>query len=261
LRDISLEFLTRMMEARRSSALASRRRTGSSNTSSIDSISRTHVATIRLKGEIMPINAMTGAAAASRCTYTPFSQVQLLDLIGAAMSPIAADAGGSGICFGLAVAWLEQKIKGEQANFVAHTNAFQTSPIASRSHLFWRNQNDDMWKKLAGLSAAKDEEGSEKTRLFDMSEGAAEFTNWLAAARGTRYFMVGVPGHAMAAYGSRTGTVAFFDPNAGIVSSMSSSRLAACLSAYFAVEKIKNAYKRSPQNRVVLDAKKFKAVG
>jgi hypothetical protein len=207
----------------------------------------------------MPINAMTAAAAASGCTYTPFSQGRLLERIGDALAPIADDDGGNGICFGLAVAWLEQKIKGEQANFVAHTNAFQNSPIASRSHLFWRNQNDDMWKTLAGLSAAKDDEGSDKTRNFTMDEDAAAFTSWLAAARRTRYFMVGVPKHAMAAYGSKMGTVAFFDPNAGIVSSMSSSRLAACLSAYFAVDKIKNAYKRSPQNRVILDVKKFKA--
>lgn len=64
----------------------------------------------------MPINAMTAAAAANGCTYTPFSQVQLSDRIGDALAPIAALEGGEGICFGLAVTWLEQKMKGEQAN-------------------------------------------------------------------------------------------------------------------------------------------------
>ena len=65
----------------------------------------------------------------------------------------------------------------------------------------------------------------------------------------------------MAACGSRTGQLEFFDPNAGVVGSLSKQALVACLTSYFATPELKasDVYKDRTRGTVLLYAKKYKS--
>jgi hypothetical protein len=207
----------------------------------------------------MPRAAMSAAATANSCSYSSYSQVQeiaKMNNIQAGLIPAAA--GGGGICYGLAVAWLERKLKGGSDKFLSDARDWK-SDVFPRSHLFWANQQNDMWKTLTGLSAAQNENGGDKKKNFECPDETSDFVEWIGGSLKTRYFLVHTPGHCMAACGSKTGKLEFFDPNAGIVSSMIASRLVGCLNQYFGAAPMRTAYQTSPFNRVILKVEKFKA--
>lgn len=203
------------------------------------------------------IEIMKAAAQASGCDYSPYNQ----------MAPIAAGAlpandGGGGICFGLAVTWLEMKLKEaltdresrSRKEWVQRANSHQTSVFAE-SHLYWREQNGDLWKERTGLRPATKADGSGQV-TFDMADGGClPFCKHIGSTLKQGYYLVEIPGHAMAACGNKLGRVQFFDPNAGIVGTFFASKLEKCLSAYFADAFIKTNYKTSPQNHVILTVK------
>lgn len=170
---------------------------------------------------------------------------------------VGRDQGGGGICYGLAVTWLESKLKGTSSAFLHNANQVMSSPIFARSNLIWTNQNNKkMWQDLTGLRPAMDEDGTAKEKMFDIDE-MSQFTSWLSSSVSSRYFLVHVPGHTMGACGSKMGKVEFFDPNGGIASSMHASRLAACLTKYFKADEVKS-YKTPVRNRLILTVEKYK---
>ena len=200
---------------------------------------------------------MKAAADASGCSHQPYSQMVSLQGAG-----VGADmAGGRGICFGLAVTWLEAQMAGTGGDFANSAGDWQGSNVFARSHLMWTNQLSSMWTKLAGLKAATEKDGSSKFKFFDAGDESEikRLADWLGGASGSRYFMLSITHkHAMAACGSQTGKLKFFDPNSGTMSSRFASKLAKGMLAYFSDPTIKNAYKNNT-NRVVLDVDKFKA--
>jgi hypothetical protein len=197
---------------------------------------------------------LKAAATASGCGYERFSQRAVLNGAGV---PAGAE-GANGICFGLAVVWLESKLKRQQ-DVLLDAYFPRSSGVFSRAHLLWAGQDSAMWKSMTGLTEATQSDGSAKSKDFDC--GADElpaFCNWLASSRSERYFVVKTPTHAMAACGSRDGPLEFFEPNGGLVSSRTAGNLSACLASYFSDALIKDKYKQQPQNRVVLQVAKFK---
>ncbi|MEJ1407574.1 MAG: YopT-type cysteine protease domain-containing protein [Candidatus Sedimenticola sp. (ex Thyasira tokunagai)] len=190
----------------------------------------------------MPRQSMAAAAKSNGCSYSSFNQMQVIN-----EAPANIGQRGGGICYGLAVTWLESKLKGNSEGFLDNAKDIEGSSIFARSHLFWRNQDTAMWKQLTGLSYVEN-------KKFDETK---TFANWISGSFGMRYFLVHVRGHTMAACGSMFKGVEFFDPNAGIVSSRRSNNIAKCLSDYFATEKIKEAYEAHPQNRVILNVERF----
>ena len=208
------------------------------------------------------VELMTEAARASNCDHKAFSQ-----MLPVRASGLAADNGGGGICYGLSVVWLEEKFKkamtshnlGKKASapFLADA-ADHGSKVFARSHLFFTNQLSTDWHAQTGLTPAKDESGTPKSRSFGVPDELGKFADWLCAAAGERYFLVHVRGHTMAAVGSRVGRLQFFDPNGGIVSTRFKSRLVTCLTTYFANQKIKEAYREVGTNRLRLTVEKFR---
>ena len=200
---------------------------------------------------------MKAAAVASGCSHQPYSQMDSLQRAG-----VDADMqGGKGICFGLAVTWLESQMAGTGGDFARKAGDWQGSAVFARSHLMWINQNSEMWSKLAGLKAATDKDGDSKFAYFDAGDEAdmKKLADWIGNANGSRYFMLSITHkHAMAACGSRTGELKFFDPNSGTMSTRFAGKLAKGMLAYFSDPKIKNAYKNRT-NRVELDVTKYKA--
>ena len=200
---------------------------------------------------------MKAAADQAGCAHIAFDQMATLRSTGVG----ATDEGGKGICFGLSVTWLEAQKDGKAASFAANANNARGNNTFARSHLMWKNQMSDMWKSLAGLTPAKDSDGFEKRATFRSTDedDLKKFTAWLGKAMGKRYFMVGVPGHAMAAFGSSCGTLKFYDPNCGVMSSRSAATLAKGLNAFFSDDTIKRSYKSKFGNFVELQVDKLKA--
>lgn len=186
------------------------------------------------------VDIMRAYATANGCTAEAFSQVAVIGTT----TMKGNDWGINGICYGLAVAWLEAIKNGKEGGFLDDTRTWTTSNAFARSHLIWRNQRSTgTWQKLVGLTPAVDSDGAEKSKTFPLTDqGMLEFAHWLSGSGGTRYFLVHVAGHSMAAAGSALGKLKFFDPNGGVVSATWSSSMAAFLKAYFNNEKIYGAY-------------------
>ncbi len=178
-------------------------------------------------------------------SFIPFGQGSVIANTPTRITP---QGGGRGICFGLSVAWLEAHLKNTSVNFTADAQNYLGSNVFSRAHLFWENQNSPMWLRLTGLKFIDNEE-------FDDMQ---EFTDFVNGSLRTRYCLVKVRKHAMAACGSLLGGITFFDPNAGIVHTSTSRNMARCLSEYFSDLQIKTMYQRVPQNRVILNVDRFK---
>ena len=202
-------------------------------------------------------NCATGAG----CTFYKFSQVALIHDLDAG----ADDPGRDGICYGLAVTWLERHAKGKGDSFFNEVKAWQASSLLDRSRLIYANQkNHNIWQSMTGLQAATAKDGTTKKHEYVIGGGADESTalaNWFAAAMGTRYFLLHVKKHSMAAMGSKTGKLHFFDPNSGVATSSNSSQMAAFLLAYFTDEKVNGAYKGMSNlrpNAMLIEAEKFK---
>lgn len=208
------------------------------------------------------VQMMTEAAEQNNCSYKAFSQMVPVTAAG-----LAPDDGGGGICYGLAVVWLEEKLKANMksgtlgnktsATFLANANN-HGSQVFARSHLFFKNQLSGDWQEQTGLSPAKDEGGTAKRKVFNAAYDLGEFCDWLCAALGDRYFLIHVRGHTMAAVGSSLGRIQFFDPNGGIVSTRFKSRMVGCLTTYFANDRIKESYRTVGTNRLDLAVEKFR---
>ncbi|RNF29280.1 hypothetical protein NM04_18735 [Massilia aurea] len=223
------------------------------------------------------VRIMTPIARDARCDYQPFAQMALLDRVQAGRGALADGAGG--VCYGLAVAWLETMAKKDgdfldQVADLEHSSTFYRAYTAHRhQEVFGAISTSGKWfdgDPYAHDTAHRDQffgraaltQGylvdAGKSRSFGLSlAGMKAFCAWISAAFDKRFFMVSVPGHAMAAIGSRAGKNSFFDPNCGVVSSSSSSALAACLYDYFSNATIKTRYRGDAMDW--LTAEKYKA--
>jgi len=221
------------------------------------------------------VDRLTAAARANKCSYSRFRQIDYVD-------QLEGQPGAGGICYGLAVTWLETKMQIDSTD--SYTNYFNRPWVTDnqvenrngclifqRSLLFFGQQNAAaaQWQAQTGLMPALDGDGSHKQRTFQYPNQLSDFVTWLGKARGTRYFLAHMnpargPGHTMAAHGSKTGKMEFFDPNAGIVGTRLHSRLRGCLQDFLSAPQY-DIYKRRRQNAgdlapsyLFLDVEKFK---
>ncbi len=196
---------------------------------------------------------MQEAASANKCDCESFDQMKVITTT----TMGDQDAGSKGICYGLSVAWLEHRRDGKESkSFLDDAKNWAISSAFARSHLIWINQNNtDAWQKLTQFKPATDKEGDQKEETFHLGieNDMRKLAGWVAGALGTRYFLVQVPGHTMAACGAKTGVIEFFDPNGGVVGSKSSSSLGDCLFQYFMNQRVKETY------GVTLNVEKYKS--
>jgi len=234
------------------------------------------------------VRVMTPIAAELGCHYQPFAQMVLLGGVQAKVvwrdgkdAPVGQlQHGAGGICYGLAVAWLETAQR-KGGDFITQVADLESSPMFYRAYVAHRHQqtygristsgiwyddgahgNDwsaaDPFFGTAAMTQNSRLVDAGKERSFGLSQGGMEaFCAWLGASVNKRYFMLSIPGHAMAAIGSRSGRYSVFDPNCGIVSSLSPRTLATCLHRYFSHARIKPRYHGTSADW--LTAKKFKA--
>lgn len=204
----------------------------------------------------MPIPAMTAAAQANNCAYTVFSQSILVESVAQANGGYFD--GRAGVCFGLAITWLESRMRGEDdEDYVLNTFTFMESNHYARSHLMWKNQRSDMWEKLASLKPA----GGVKTFILSQeahTEEVGKLVRWIRNSSGERFFLLSTHNHALAAYKSPNGRLEFFDPNAGIVSSGDVDQLITCLDTYLDTQRIRESYGVVNVNRITFEVQKFK---
>jgi hypothetical protein len=202
------------------------------------------------------LDAMAAAAQSTGCTHVKFEQITLIESIAAYTDD--NDQGKHGICYGLSVCWLERMKERKDASFFTdlanldfNNKASPGVALLNRARQVYIMQKDVFkevavksqplkWQKLVGLEAAE-EDGESKTGYYYMDD-MEKLTTWFGKSMGTRYFMVHVPKHSMAASGSKLGAVEFFDPNAGVLQATRSSTLAKGLTAYFSTPAIKKAY-------------------
>ncbi len=189
---------------------------------------------------------MSRAARRNGCSFIPFDQGRLIDKAPAYIPP---PGGGDGICYGLAVAWLEASLKNTSFNFTANARNYMGSNVFARAHLFWCNQrNSQMWKDLTGLSYLDDKV------VYDMRA----LTRFVGGALRKRYCLIKLPGHSMAAWGSIPSGVTFFDSNSGIVYSANKESIAQCLHEYFYAPTLQTLYNQLPQDKVTFLIERFK---
>lgn len=187
-----------------------------------------------------PTEIMADIAAQNGCTSEPYSQIAVLKNV-----LIPGMKGGDGICHGLSVAWLEAIKNGRDGGFLHEASQnWSTGQAFARSYHIWNMQfQEEQWQKLVGLTPALDQDNLEKEKEFQIDQQSMLlFAHWLRAGIGTRYFLISVKGHAMAAAGSSTGKLKFFDPNAGVVTTKSASNLANFLSAFLNNELMRSHY-------------------
>lgn len=233
------------------------------------------------------VKIMTPIASEAGCHYQPFSQMVLLD--GVQKKEVQLDGkpervgplehGAGGLCYGLAVAWLETAQR-KGGDFIAQVADLKSSATFYRAYMAYRHQDlygristSGTWQdgavhrsdwsaadKFFGAAAMTQNSrlvDAGKARSFGLSRSDMEaLCVWLGASIDKRYFMLSVPRHAMAAIGSRSGRYSVFDPNCGIVSSLSPRTLAGCLHRYFSDTTIKTLYLGGDANW--LTATKFK---
>ncbi|WP_137937479.1 YopT-type cysteine protease domain-containing protein [Chitinivorax sp. B] len=203
-------------------------------------------------------NEMQDAARASGCNYiAEFKQGLLLPKHPALT---AAIDNPSGICWGLAFVWMEYKTKKSHERFfvdIEQVGEKATLLKAAGLYRIVQMKADKLERAAAtcGLSPAKDDDGEIKgkhsLRVSD-EDDMRTLAKWLSASMGTRYFLIETSGHAMAACGSKTGALEFFDPNFGVVSCWSSNTMAAFFSVFFNHQRIKDNYwKRIPRDLTV----------
>jgi Yersinia/Haemophilus virulence surface antigen len=224
------------------------------------------------------VNRLASAARTHKCSYSRFRQLDYVD-------QLQGQPGAGGVCYGLAVTWLETKLRIDSTD--SYTDYFNRPWITDsqvgnrngglmfqRSLLFFGQQNADAvhWQTETGLMPARDGDGSHKQKTFEYPNQLSDFVTWLGKAKGTRYFLVHMnpprgtdqTGHTMAAYGSKTGKMEFFDPNAGIVGTRLHGRLLGCLNDFLSAPQY-NVYRRRRPNAgdltqpyLFLDVEKFK---
>lgn len=227
------------------------------------------------------VKIMTPIARAAGCAYQPFAQMKLLASVQTQTERhFSLEHGANGVCYGLSVAWIEATMR-NNANFLDQVADIKDSSMFYRAYMAHRHQqgyrglstsgiwsphathkvDDKSHHEFFGDAALVQGTGlrhTEKSRSFALTHaGMAALCTWICAASEKRYFMVSVPKHAMAAIGSRTGKISFFDPNCGIVSSWSARALAKCLFGYFNHPTIKTEYKDVGDSDW-LSAEKFK---
>ncbi|WP_421989033.1 YopT-type cysteine protease domain-containing protein [Roseococcus sp.] len=207
---------------------------------------------------------MKTAAIAAKATFTARpGQMKLLQNV-AALREVAG--GASGICYGLAWVWMEAKAKGQTDALWGALGSNQEKPNtlkAARIYSVTQRLADkhDQSAALCQMKVARDAEDEHKTRndlRCSLPQDMLTLATWMAAAKGTRYFLIetGERGHAMAGAGSKFGNLEFYDPNFGVVSCFKATTMAKFFSAYFAKERIKDAYFVSP--KFALDVIKVK---
>lgn len=233
------------------------------------------------------VRIMTPIASQAGCHYQPFSQKVLLEgvqekvvqLGGAPVKVGRLQDGADGVCYGLAVAWLET-MQRKGGDFIAQVADLESSSLFYRAYVAFRHQDiyaaistsgtwqdgdvhrgdrsgADQFFGIAAMTQNSRLVDAGKARSFGLSRGGMDaFCAWLGASFDKRYFMLSVPRHAMAAIGSRSGRYSVFDPNCGIVSALSPRTLAGCLHRYFSDPTIKSLYRGADEDW--LTATKFK---
>ncbi|WP_444957083.1 hypothetical protein [Microbulbifer sp. ZKSA002] len=188
---------------------------------------------IRTTPEIMADHAIE-----NNCDHRPYNQRTALGL----------ERLDRGICFGLAVCWLKAAKDGTRDTFFEGITSQQTD-IYEESHSYWQNQkNLRFWQEPTGLHQSTDKVVNNTFRAPKEGDDwkgkdMEALTSWFSAAIGTRYFLLHTPHHTMAAIGSKCGSLRFFDPNGGVVSSRCCKSLANCMRDYFNDPAIKPHYK------------------
>ena len=215
---------------------------------------------------INPPELMAAAAKAFQCKHLSYRQKLIIEK--SSLHGKTYDEGGNGICYGLAVTWLEEVKRNnlkQTPRFLAAISVPDGVAFTRAHAIFGMQQESPTWQKMTGLtpaavkkddsrwtgddpspgktdmtanrpyedkSAGEGKGGPKRQEYYLSQEDMKKFTTWLAAAWGTRYFLVHVKGHAMAACGSRRGELAFFDPNGGVVISNAGDNLAKCIRQY-----------------------------
>lgn len=220
------------------------------------------------------VKLMKPIAEKQGCGYVPFGQSKLIQEVETTVCT-ALGEGHNGICYGLAVAWLEALHKSSDSSaFVKDVSDLENSATFYRSYCAYRHQetykflnsgvmsgeNYGAKDKFFGVGAIQQNgilKDTNKSKTFAATSGGMdELAAWLCASLSKRYFMLSVKGHAMAAIGSKAGQCSFFDPNAGIIYSMSKSKIAKSMFSFFSLQKIRDLYRF--QGEYWLTARKFK---
>lgn len=199
-------------------------------------------------------------------THVPFNQMQLISSVETMTGGDLAE-GHRGICYGLSVAWLEAMHQNSNSSaFVDEVSDVNKSGLFYRSYMAYRHQ--DTYKHLnSGTMTGKNFSAKDKffdigaieqnnilkatgnSRSFGGSHGELKnLTQFLCSNGSKRYFMLHIPGHAMAGVGSKRGHCSFFDPNFGIVYSMFADRVARCFFDFVSNAKVKAVYSPAPAN-------------
>lgn len=216
------------------------------------------------------VNRIKPIAKAASCTYVPFNQMALIGQVEQFTGGGIFSEGHKGICHGLAVAWLEAQHQGlSSKKFVDDVSNFKASGTFYRSYMAYRHQ---MTYLSMGVKGGESRTGSKQSyvdgRAF-FGDGAIvqngilrpqavpnktwamnkakmlDLTTELCSSTSKKYFLLSVPGHAMAAVGSKLGHCNFFDPNAGMVYSMRKDRVATAMFNWFSHPTMSKEYKCS----------------
>lgn len=209
-------------------------------------------------------NEMQDAVQATGCKLVrAFSQVQLLQKYPAVSTAVDNP---SGICWGLAFVWMEYKSKkSHERFFVDLDNLGEKATLLKAAGLYRIVQAQPNKLSVAaascGLQASLDDSGDAKSKYsLSVSESSdmQALAQWLGSAMGNRFFLIESDGHAMAASGSKTGSLEFFDPNFGVVGCWSSNTMASFFSDFFKRPRIsQNYWKRPPRTLTVHRFKKI----
>lgn len=185
----------------------------------------------------------------------------------------------NGICRGLSMTWLSRVKAGRGAAFVESLYADPPSQALLQLVTGFQRLQDtaEAHEALARenrLESCIDGHGDQKTKTFcsrllpEQTGGNElpldELGKWMTATVAPRYFLIRVNRHAMAAVGSKTGELQFFDSNGGIVRTKKVNKMVEFLKAYFRIQRIENSYKGGippvvdNQNRVLMKVYKYK---
>ncbi|MGF1525751.1 MAG: YopT-type cysteine protease domain-containing protein [Candidatus Competibacterales bacterium] len=208
-------------------------------------------------------NEFDAAATSNRCNVTVnFSQVNLLEKASAISQAVDNP---SGICWGLAFVWMEYKAKNAYNKFFQDVNAWEDKATTLKAAGLYgivqmKSNKLELAASNCGLTIAKDKEGDIKQKYGLSTSDEKDMktlANWMSAAMGERFFFIETGGHAMAASGSKTLNLEFFDPNFGVVSVWNAGNMAGFFTDFFKQQRIRNAYWRSSY-RYDLKVTKFK---
>jgi len=207
------------------------------------------------------VKLMKPIAEKQGCSYVPFGQMKLIHEVETKVKTTLGE-GHTGVCYGLAVAWLEAlHNSSDSSTFVKDVSDLENSATFYRSYCAYRHQetykslnsgvlsgeNYGAKDKFFGVGAIQQNgilKDTNKSKEFAATSGGMdELAAWLCASLSERYFMLHIKGHTMAAIGSKAGQCSFFDPNAGIIYSMNKSKIAKSMLSFFSSQQIKNVYR------------------